>query len=151
MSLLTLSSNKKINLRIEFLVYGYIRLIKVKNNIIPDSIINLCLTFYYTQSTVFCIKEISRNKAPEIGALDLDTKENYQWNVKPLNENIPDIKHKLSNTGICIVKDFKFPREILSNYKNLHAKSSYNVVFTCGVGSGTDRKHCIGYIIDKQI
>ena len=41
-----MSLSKSVDITSKYLVYGYIRVIKIKNKIIPLSIIQLCIKFY---------------------------------------------------------------------------------------------------------
>ena len=77
MSLATLSGSTKkkqvINKKEELLVYGYIRMVGIKDKIIPSSIINLCLHFYHSKTKIIFIKQ---NSPPIIILNELDIDKN---------------------------------------------------------------------------
>ena len=86
MSTLLQSINK--NKTVEFIVFGFIRNIQhiITKQIIPVSIIKLCINFYLTKNTL--IISICQNdlieKFPEINITQWDTEQkiHYQCNVR---------------------------------------------------------------------
>ena len=152
MSFSTLSSTKfGSDIRIELVVCGYIRIIGIVKQIIPSSIINLCIKFYYSKSRIIFIKPPQHQQPlPTINVYEVDTNKSYHGNIKLLNQSsnndnaINEYNVNL-NCGVCYVKDFPLSHDVIESNENLNTKSLYDVIFAvqlnnCQFG---------GYIIDS--
>ena len=141
-------SSQTVDNRTECLVYGFIRMIDVKDQIIPSSIINLCIEFYYTILTIICLKGIW-TKVPTINITELHSKKQYKCTVKPLYDSLKDdnTKYVDQNSGLCFVKDFKLPQKLTYYHDKLNGKKMYDVKFS--IGGFMSTAHNTAYIIDK--
>ena len=147
MSLVT-STNASINYNVdaktECLVYGYIRLIEIDNQIIPTTIINLCIQFYYV--TLRIISMIRGGTIPNMIIVEMDQDMRYQCNIQPLSQSEPidDAQHQITYcSGLLCIKNFQLPQEMISFYDKLYTTKTYNIIF-----AGGDGVDCFGYIID---
>ena len=148
MSLSTLSSNKlQINPRTICLVYGYIRMIDIKDKIVPSSIMNLCVIFYYSKSRIIYIKQnqsYSSDPSPKISIADIDANKHYQCNIKLQNKNESITYLCDSNCGVCYVKDFQLPSYVTDLNNNMKKNGLYDIIFVVQ----NYNKNCNAYIID---
>ena len=73
----------KVNENTICLIYGYVRIIDITNQIIPNSIIGLLINFFYAVSKIAFIEENNDvYKPPHIYITQLNSKVKYQCNVK---------------------------------------------------------------------
>ena len=142
--------NQNADKRTEYLVFGYIRAIEIQNQIIPSSIINLCMKFYHMLLKIICLQNHS-NKPPIINIADLYNNKYFKFNEsQPLNESMRTKTfktHKVDyNSGICYIKNFKLPKYLIEqNNDKLSHKNVYDMIF---LGGGYGLSDCYGYIID---
>eukprot|EP01084_Bolivina_argentea_P166427 288921_1 len=131
------------NLYTECLVYGYIRIISIKNKIIPSSIIDLCLTFYSATLKVICVEDNGGYSSipPQISITELDTTTNYQCYLKPINK-VSFTQPINYHIGICYVENFTLPKHI--TFPDTISPIC-NIIFRTGDGS-----NCCAYIIDEK-
>ena len=80
MSLSTLANQQSVDLRTKYLLFGYIRDIGIENQIIPSTIINLCITFYNSKIRIMCFQEKYSNP-PIINMAELDTNAHFKCNI----------------------------------------------------------------------
>ena len=67
----------------EYLVFGFIRNIKIKNQIIPSSIIELCIEFYFHNITILYIQQSTTKDHPKI-SMNLDQQKYHIFKIEPL-------------------------------------------------------------------
>ena len=124
-------SNKfeDVNVKTSYLIYGYIKLIEI---IIPTSIIELIIKFYYSKSIIIYLEQDDNEYVtPQISISQLHNKHHYKCNIQPLSEsNNNGIEQYMNRyNDICYVKDFEIPQHILSNNNDKLYK--YNVDDLC--------------------
>ena len=138
----------KVNIKTIFLIYGYVRIIDIENNIIPTSIINLLIKFYYAVSKIVAIVEDNNFEVepPHIWIADINQDKSYQCKVKLLN-NPSSIDHYYADTdcGICYIEDSVLPQCVFEMNNDLHPSNIYDVIFVAQQSSHI----CNGYIIDR--
>ena len=126
-------NKKKMDKSTDFLVYGYVRCIQT-DQIIPLSIINICIIFYTSILRIIYIENNRSGIPPTIIIAELDENKNHKCNIKPLTKlPMTGIKYKAHEyCGICYVKDFPVPQYILQDDKNdLDKKTKlYDIIFT---------------------
>ena len=133
------------------LVHGYVRMLDIKHQIIPISIINILIEFYYHISCIIYIQQNDDfDDAPPIICLAQlnENKSKYKCNIKLLNESTKnDIKYRTNTEcGICYVTDFKLPQFIYkSNHHYLNKSNVYDIIFV----SQDENDKCNAYIIDS--
>ena len=118
--------------RTEYLVFGFIRFIKISNKIIPSSIIKLCIKFYYSSLRIICIKQVNQiNQLPEIFISQFDINKYYETTIKPLAD-IPKWTKIDWNSAAVYIKNIKLPKKLISAHNVLSNKSIYDAVFLLG-------------------
>ena len=142
-----------VNIRTECLVFGYIRNIHILNQIIPSSIIFLCIKFYNNLLRIIFIKQAAYGWSeldysfPEIRISEFEQNKYYKCNILQL-DNKKHSGREIENTGICYVKDFNLSNKILSlNNPYLNERDIYDTIFVIGNGDG--RLECDQYIINQ--
>ena len=138
----------------EYLVFGFIRSIGIKDQIIPSSIIKLCIEFYFYNITIIYMELSTTTDHPEM-CMILDQQKCNNFEIKSLydsinyngNKNCPLKKGELYNSGICFAKSINLNKNILSNQNKLIYNSYYDVIFAVCSGS---KDQCISYIINGK-
>ena len=77
-------SNKfeNVNIRTFYLISGYVRIVDIKWELIPLSIIKLVIKFYYSSSKIIYIySNHTTHQYASINIADLDQNKNYQCKV----------------------------------------------------------------------
>ena len=88
------------------LLFGYVREINIKNQIIPSSIILLCIKFYHSSFRIIYINCTTWNATyPQIRISHLDHQNTfYKTNLKPLNINeTTKSQHRVYDRGVCFI------------------------------------------------
>ena len=135
--------------RIEYLLFGYIRNIKIIDQIIPSSIIFLCIQFYNAKLNIIAIHN-SYNSPSNIFIAELGDNKRYKCNIESLNNNKKFSMMGLRNTGICYAENVKLPHHLLSKFQHkLNNQNIYDVLFMAG--SFNNRGRCDSFIINNDI
>ena len=93
-----------IDIKTMLLVHGYIRVLDIKHQIIPTSIINLLIEFYYFVAKIIYIEQNDNgHKLPTICISKLTQKQNYQFDAQLLlNTSIKNVISCKINPGCYI-------------------------------------------------
>ena len=129
----------------QYLIFGYVREIGIKNQLIPSTVIALCTKFYISKSRIFYIKKTGYNAEMVINIADLDERKYYNCNLIKLSS-----ANKLgyaTNMGLCIVHNIKLP-SFISSYNELQHIRSFDVLFILGLDA--QRKSCYAYIMNSH-
>ena len=78
---------KKVDMRTLDLINGYVKNLDIHNQVIPSTIIQLLVNFYY----YFTNYLYSSYQPPVIYVAELDKNKNYKCNVKLLDKSMADI------------------------------------------------------------
>ena len=71
----------------EYLIFGYVQNIQITKQIIPESIIFLCIEFYKSKLKIYCIAQNGGNQTkeyPNIYIAEIDSNIHYQCNIQTL-------------------------------------------------------------------
>ena len=141
----------KFNVKTIYLVSGYVRMLEIINNIIPASIINLLIKFYYCRSKIAYIVGLRHEtitQFPTIIIAQIYEKQHYQCNIKLLDKSQTNETYKAEyDCGICYVEDFPISKYLLQSHRLLVNTSNFSdVIFSVYA----DSKECGAYIIDKK-
>ena len=100
---------KKVNIKTIYLICGFIRMLKIKNRIIPSSIIDLLIKFYNSKFQIIYIAPESRNEPPTVCLFESETHTNRQFKVHLPSKSIKnDIKYLINEEcGICYVTNLR--------------------------------------------
>ena len=82
-------ATSKVDITTELLLFGYIRDINLINQIIPKSIILLCIKFYHFNLRIFSLKAQSFHTSyfPQICINEIDKNINFKLNINSLNNS----------------------------------------------------------------
>ena len=108
----------------QYLIFGYVREIGIKNQLIPSTVIALCIEFYISKSIIFYIDKISSDHPMKIKVANLDEQKYYNCKLITLYTSDTDSNREgyASNTGFCVANNIELPSFISSNdeLKNIH-------------------------------
>eukprot|EP01084_Bolivina_argentea_P003286 6159_1 len=137
------------------LVYGYVHEFEkiIKHQIIPNSVVTICLTFYETETKLlfYLTPKITNDRTNPMYIVDLkDNTKQYKTKLMNIHSNQPIVtildeinleqndKWVLTNCALCHVTDFKLPsimhQNIISKYynNNEYIENEYNIIFKNG-------------------
>eukprot|EP01084_Bolivina_argentea_P271520 462061_1 len=134
----------QIDIRTQYLLYGYIRKMQMKiaQKIIPTSLINLCISFYYANQRILFIEKMNNQVLIKIAELKGRNSQLYQCQSDHRNPVI----NKICNSSFYLCNDMKLPPIILNSKfcNRLDIKRLYDILFVIS------EKGSIGaYIIDS--
>ena len=144
-----MSTSSKVDTKTKYLIYGFVRIIDIKDQIIPSSILDLCINFYYLKFKFIYIEHKYDTVPPIMSVVDLDGNKNYECKI----DSIDTIQYKTHfNCGICYVSDFLLPQnELKYNYNknNLDPKQLYDFVFVAQCFNSQSNAYIIDLDTDK--
>ena len=125
---LSQANNKHIDKRIEYVVFGYIRIIQISiDQIIPLSIIELCIKFYLSTSKIIFIQ----SSEIYIAEFDENASIYYKTNIKKFSSQ----KYNVKQSGLCYVENIDLPKQLTMKLRNddtLNHYNLYDVIFSVG-------------------
>ena len=137
---------KNVDSRSEYLVFGYIRTIKINDRIIPSSIICLCIQFYFSSPKIILVNVYSQITDITIGELDKATSSKCKIKILSAScakNNLSPINVLNEMSGVCYVNNFKIPTNIKNMNNEVNKNTLYDALFIVG-----SNQHPRGYIID---
>ena len=133
-----LPSKLKINVDIktEYLVHGYIRYLKIIDQIIPSSIIQICIAFYHSTLKIVYYTG-NYGVLPLILISEPDHGDHYECSITQLSETNNDIvldgTYVSVDHGACYTQNFNFPKNMFSLFGGkINKKDLYDVLFIGG-------------------
>ena len=138
----------------ECLVFGYIRKLEevISNQIIPLSIIELCIKFFLSKAKIayMSLQTKKYSNYPQIIITDFDTNKHFECNINSIEMDLFDIagtyKGIGAKGGLCYISNFKLPSNMYLIYKQFNSRNIYDIIFKLGY----DTYSFESYIIDTN-
>ena len=129
----------------DLLVSGYIGEIEemINEQIIPQTIIQLCLKFYHSSLPIYYLSEMKHENYNGLYIADINHHQRFTINIyKSSNwsKQITTDDLMLDNTGICVANNITLPSSIKEklitsyeyhDYDFNHSRATFNVIFRC--------------------